>query len=78
MIGSLSSEHASHALEFGMYRDCDNNLDEIQPRTITHQYLTELSFSGTVNKKMDWIFRRTLSDMISAPQFLKGRIAIGQ
>ncbi|GAC1309589.1 MAG: hypothetical protein NVSMB19_23390 [Vulcanimicrobiaceae bacterium] len=34
MIGSLSPQHASHALEFGMYRDGDNNLDAIQSLTI--------------------------------------------
>ena len=72
MIGSLSSEHASHALEFGMYRDFDNNLDEIQPRTITHQYLTELSFSGTVNKKMDWIFQANPKRYDISAAILKG------
>ena len=34
MVGSVSTERASRALEFGMYRDGDNNLDEVQALTI--------------------------------------------
>jgi hypothetical protein len=34
MVGNVSTERASRALEFGMYRDGDNNLDEVQALTI--------------------------------------------
>ena len=34
MVGSISTERASRALEFGLYRDGDNNLDTIQAATI--------------------------------------------
>ena len=40
MVGSVSSEHASRALEFGMYRDGDNNLDDIQALTIAQALQT--------------------------------------
>jgi hypothetical protein len=34
MVGTANAERASRALEFGMYRDGDNNLDQIQAATI--------------------------------------------
>ena len=34
MIGNVTAERASRALEFGMYRDGDNNLDSVQSATI--------------------------------------------
>ena len=35
MLQSLTTSHpASHALEFGLYRDGDNNLDEVQEKTV--------------------------------------------
>jgi hypothetical protein len=34
MVGNVSTERASRALEFGMYRDGDNNLDDVQALTI--------------------------------------------
>lgn len=34
MIGTVNAERSSRALEFGMYRDGDNNLDEVQAATI--------------------------------------------
>ncbi len=34
MIGNISAERASRAVEFGMYRDGDNNLDSIQAAVI--------------------------------------------
>ncbi len=40
MVGSVSTEHPSRALEFGMYRDGDNNLDEVQAATIAQALQT--------------------------------------
>jgi len=40
MVGSISTERASRALEFGMYRDGDNNLDDIQAATIAQAVQT--------------------------------------
>jgi hypothetical protein len=40
MIGSVSTERASRALEFGMYRDGDNNLDDVQSLTIAQALQT--------------------------------------
>lgn len=34
MIGTVNAERASRALEFGIYRDGDNNLDRVQAATI--------------------------------------------
>jgi hypothetical protein len=34
MIGTVNTERASRALEFGLYRDGDNNLDRVQAATI--------------------------------------------
>jgi hypothetical protein len=34
MVGTVNAERDSRALEFGMYRDGDNNLDEVQAATI--------------------------------------------
>jgi hypothetical protein len=34
MVGTVNAERASRALEFGLYRDGDNNLDEVQALTI--------------------------------------------
>ena len=40
MVGSVNTERASRALEFGMYRDGDNNLDEVQAATIAQALQT--------------------------------------
>lgn len=40
MVGSVSTQHPSRALEFGMYRDGDNNLDEVQAATIAQALQT--------------------------------------
>ncbi len=40
MVGSVSTERTSHALEFGLYRDGDNNLDDIQAETIAQALQT--------------------------------------
>ncbi len=40
MVGSVSTERTSRALEFGMYRDGDNNLDDIQAATIAQAVQT--------------------------------------
>jgi hypothetical protein len=40
MVGSVNTERASRALEFGMYRDGDNNLDEVQAVTIAQALQT--------------------------------------
>jgi hypothetical protein len=40
MLGSVSTERASRALEFGMYRDGDNNLDDVQAVTIVQALQT--------------------------------------
>jgi hypothetical protein len=40
MVGSVSAERASRSLEFGMYRDGDNNLDEVQAVTIAQALQT--------------------------------------
>lgn len=34
MLQSIITQPASHALEFGLYRDGDNNLDEVQEKTV--------------------------------------------
>jgi hypothetical protein len=34
LVGNVSTERASRALEFGLYRDGDNNLDDVQALTI--------------------------------------------
>ncbi|MGP6156851.1 MAG: hypothetical protein ACLPYS_04950 [Vulcanimicrobiaceae bacterium] len=34
MVGTVTTERASRALEFGLYRDGDNNLDDVQALTI--------------------------------------------
>ncbi len=43
MVGSVSTERASRALEFGLYRDGDNNLDEVQALTIAQAVQTSKS-----------------------------------
>jgi hypothetical protein len=43
MVGNVSTERASRALEFGMYRDGDNNLDEVQALTIAQALQTSKS-----------------------------------
>ncbi len=40
MVGSVSSERAARALEFGLYRDGDNNLDTLQAATIAQAIAT--------------------------------------
>jgi hypothetical protein len=40
MIGTVNTERSSRALEFGMYRDGDNNLDEVQAVTIAQALQT--------------------------------------
>jgi hypothetical protein len=35
MVGTVQAERRTRVLEFGIYRDGDNNLDDIQSRTIT-------------------------------------------
>jgi hypothetical protein len=40
MIGTVNAERSSRALEFGMYRDGDNNLDEVQAVTIAQALQT--------------------------------------
>jgi hypothetical protein len=34
MVGTANAERTSRALEFGLYRDGDNNLDQVQATTI--------------------------------------------
>ena len=40
MIGNVATERASRSLEFGMYRDGDNNLDAVQSLTIAQALAT--------------------------------------
>ena len=40
MVGTVNAERASRALEFGMYRDGDNNLDDVQAETIAQALQT--------------------------------------
>ncbi len=40
MVGSVATERASRALEFGLYRDGDNNLDTVQAATIAQAIAT--------------------------------------
>ena len=40
MVGNVSAERASRTLEFGLYRDGDNNLDEVQAATIAQALRT--------------------------------------
>jgi hypothetical protein len=40
MIGSIATERASRSLEFGVYRDGDNNLDEVQSLVIAQALQT--------------------------------------
>jgi hypothetical protein len=43
MVGNVSTERTSHALEFGMYRDGDNNLDDVQAVTLAQAMRTSQS-----------------------------------
>jgi len=43
MVGTVNAERAARALEFGMYRDGDNNLDEIQADTLAQAAATSKS-----------------------------------
>ena len=43
MVGTVNAERTSRALEFGMYRDGDNNLDEVQAETIAQAVATSKS-----------------------------------
>ncbi len=40
MVGSVNAERAARSLEFGMYRDGDNNLDDVQSLTIAQALQT--------------------------------------
>jgi hypothetical protein len=40
MVGTVNAERGSRALEFGMYRDGDNNLDQVQAETIAQAIAT--------------------------------------
>jgi hypothetical protein len=40
MVGTINAERTSRALEFGLYRDGDNNLDEVQSLTIAQAFET--------------------------------------
>jgi hypothetical protein len=40
MIATIATERAPHALEFGLYRDGDNNLDDVQALTIAQALRT--------------------------------------
>ncbi len=40
MVGTVTTERTSHALEFGLYRDGDNNLDDVQSLTIAQALRT--------------------------------------
>jgi hypothetical protein len=40
MVGTVNTERTSRALEFGLYRDGDNNLDEVQSLTIAQALQT--------------------------------------
>jgi hypothetical protein len=42
MVQSVGTERASHALEFGLYRDGDNNLDDVQSETIAQALRTSI------------------------------------
>jgi hypothetical protein len=43
MVGTVGTERTSHALEFGIYRDGDNNLDDVQALTIAQAMRTSES-----------------------------------
>jgi hypothetical protein len=40
MVGSVNAERGARALEFGIYRDGDNNLDDVQAQTIAQAVQT--------------------------------------
>jgi hypothetical protein len=46
MLGTVNAERNSRALEFGMYRDGDNNLDEVQAETIAQAVETSKADRG--------------------------------
>ncbi len=46
MVGSVSTERTARALEFGMYRDGDNNLDDIQAVTLAQALQTSKADRG--------------------------------
>jgi len=46
MVGTVNAERSSRALEFGMYRDGDNNLDEVQAETIAQAVATSKADHG--------------------------------
>ena len=45
MVGSVNAERTSRALEFGLYRDGDNNLDDVQAQTIAQARQTSAADS---------------------------------
>jgi hypothetical protein len=46
MVGTVNAERSSRALEFGMYRDGDNNLDKVQAETIAQAVATSKEDHG--------------------------------
>jgi hypothetical protein len=46
MVGTVNAERTSRALEFGLYRDGDNNLDKTQAETIAQAVATSASDRG--------------------------------
>ena len=60
MVGSINTERASRELEFGMYRDGDNNLDEVQAQTIAQAARTSSTDSRIEFTVEDTTARRGL------------------
>jgi hypothetical protein len=62
MVGSVNAERASRSLEFGMYRDGDNNLDEVQAETIAQALQTSSTDSRIEFTVEDTTARRGFDD----------------
>ncbi|MBD5654733.1 MAG: hypothetical protein IAI50_06080 [Candidatus Eremiobacteraeota bacterium] len=60
MIGNIATERASRTLEFGMYRDGDNNLDDVQSLTIAQAIETSKTDRGIEFTVEDTTSRRGL------------------
>lgn len=65
MVGSISTERTARSLEFGMYRDGDNNLDDIQAVTIGQALKAS---------KSDANIEFTIEDTTARPGFEPGHV----
>jgi len=85
LVGSVSTERASRALEFGLYRDGDNNLDSVQAATIAQAIDTsakdrsiEFTVEDTTSRRgfEPAHVLRTESYAIADGKFERGRVEV--